>query len=97
HADAPLVRHRLLYINTPGERPMTDPRNCWVEVDGAVSATLEGREWWPPGIDGLVTLITPERAREPLVSDKLYDLVSTIERLERIGNDCPSIAVCGAS
>src|SRR5690606_26513112 len=23
--------------------------------------------------------------------------VSTIERLERIGNDCPSIAVCGAS
>ena len=55
-ARSQLIRHRLVYLNTPATRFGTGLRNHLIELDESVSAYLDGRDFWPAGIDSIAKL-----------------------------------------
>ncbi len=77
---SPLLRHRLLYLNSPVNRPHTALLNRLVEVDDVVHATIEGRRHTPEGLDHLLTVHAPtQKPRAYTFFESRMELISRVD------------------
>ncbi|MEL6178266.1 MAG: AAA family ATPase, partial [Myxococcota bacterium] len=94
----PLMRHRLVYLNTPDGRPFIHIGERFIDLDEAVMATLDGRDAWPPGIDNVVRLYPPEPVAggHTFFADAMPHLNKAMNRARSLPSGA-AVAICSPS
>jgi len=91
---APLVQHRLVYLNPPKSRPNTGRVNCAPELDESVHAWVDDRPFHPEGLDLVLQWHSPTEG----TAESFF--ASRLDRLDRVVATAvqPSfVGICGPS
>lgn len=81
HAEAPLVRYRLLSINIPMAHPNISLRGRFLELDESVPAFIEGRLSWPSQLNQLSQLHPPKDRAEQYPFQEPKEQLASLEKL----------------